>query len=96
MYTSPFITGILYRKGYFTPDGLVTLTKLVSSVGVILIVSYCIRGLGRASNPTYMKFIETLLKIQSHPSEKYKRELAVFDFDFSAWPVDYDWHSIDR
>ncbi|KAJ8953199.1 hypothetical protein NQ318_003238 [Aromia moschata] len=89
VYTSPFLVGILYQRGCFEPEGLITLTKLVTSVGVILVVSYCIRGWSRAQNPTYQKFYTTLQSAQRNMTPTIKQELNMYDFEFKAWPVEY-------
>ncbi|CAH2013610.1 unnamed protein product [Acanthoscelides obtectus] len=89
VYTSPFLVGMLYQRGYFEPDGLITLTKLVTSVGVILVVSFCIRGMGRAENPTYTRFLATLQTAQKDLSPSIKQQLNMYDFEFKAWPVEY-------
>ena len=33
VYSSPFLVGILYQKGYLEGQGLISLTKLVTGVG---------------------------------------------------------------
>lgn len=94
VYTSPFLVGILYQRGYFTPEGLSTLSKLVAGVGVILIFSYCSRGLSRAHNPTYQKFLNTLQLAQSNMTPDVKRQLNMYDFEFAAWPIEYSCKSV--
>lgn len=95
VYTSPILAGILYRKGYFVAEGLVTLTKFVTSLGVILVVSYCIRGFSRSRNPTYQKFIKTLISAQTNLPPTLKQQLSRYDFEFYAWPVEYGWDDVD-
>ncbi|KAF5269500.1 hypothetical protein FQA39_LY08689 [Lamprigera yunnana] len=95
VYTSPLLIAILYRKGYFTPDGLVMLSKFATSLGFILVISYCVRSFGRATNPTYHKFIHTLQDAQTNMSSSIKKELSRYEFEFFAWPVEYTWHDID-
>lgn len=80
----------MYHKGYFEPDGLVSLTKLVTSVGVILVISFCIRGLSRADNPSYRKFITTLHSAQKNMTPEIKQQLNKYDFEFHAWPVEFE------
>lgn len=99
VYTSPFIAGILYRKGYFVGqeglEGLVTLTKFVTSLGVILVVSFCIRGFSRSRNPTYHKFIQTLNSAHNNMTPSVKQQLTKYDFEFFAWPVEYSWKDVE-
>ncbi|KAK4877496.1 hypothetical protein RN001_010002 [Aquatica leii] len=95
VYTSPFLIGILYRKGYLAQDGLLMLSKFATSLGVILVVSFCVRGLGRATNPTYHKFIQTLQSAQIGMVPNVKKELCKYEFEFFAWPVEYSWKDLD-
>lgn len=95
IYTSPFIVGILYRKGYFGSDGLVTLTKFVTSIGVILVVSFCIRSIGRANNPMYQQFIKSLRNAQINLNPSTKQQLANYDFEFYAWPIEFKWSDVE-
>ncbi|CAH0547325.1 unnamed protein product [Brassicogethes aeneus] len=88
VYTSPFLVGILYQRGYFESDSWVTFTRLVTSVGVILIVSYCCRGMSRAQNPNYMKFLNTLENARKD-NINAKKELKSYDYEFFAWPIDF-------
>lgn len=94
MYTSPLIVGVLYQRGYFTDDGLVTLTKFFTSIGVILVVSFCMRGMGRARNPTYQRFLRTLNQAQTNLTPNVKRQLSQYDFEFYAWPVEFKWSDV--
>lgn len=91
IYTSPLLVGFLYRKGYLVNDGLVTLTKFVTSIGVILVVSFCVRGISRASNPVYQKFVKVLNNAQESMNASTKQRLSLYDFDYYAWPIEYSW-----
>lgn len=91
VYTSPLVLGFLYRKGYLASEGLMTLTKFVTSIGVILVVSYCARGISRASNPVYQKFVQVLENARENMSGANKQWLSMYDFEFYAWPVEYSW-----
>lgn len=91
VYTSPLIVGVLYHRDYFGQDGLVTLTKFFTSIGVILVFSFCMRSIGRARNPTYQKFLKTLQVAQTNLTPNVKRQLSQYDFEFYAWPVEFKW-----
>lgn len=88
-YTSPVIVGFLYRSGYFEPEGLLTLSKAATTVGLILVASYCLRGYARANNGNYVKFLSTLKKTQKNLTVNAKQELMKYDFEFKSWPVEY-------
>lgn len=94
VYTSPLIVGVLYQRGYFNSDGLVTLSKFFTSIGVILVVSFCIRSVGRSKNPTYQKFLKTLKQAQLSLTPHVKRQLSQYDFEFYAWPVEFKWSDV--
>lgn len=89
IYTSPFIIGILYKKGVFTcPDSMWNMTKLATGIGVILIVAYLVRGVSRASNPMYVQFLGVLEQAQNATKPSIK-QLSQYDFEFYAWPVEF-------
>lgn len=96
VYTSPLIANYLYYKGYYCFDGLITLTKFVTGLSVILVISYCIRGLGRANNPTYRKFMQALIQAQKNLTPSTKHAMAMYDFEFFAWPVEFSWADIEK
>jgi hypothetical protein len=51
----------------------------------------CIRSVGRSKNPTYQRFVQSLEDSTIDPkSEEKKGKLRKFDFEFDAWPVDWD------
>jgi len=89
VYASPIWGVVLYNRGYFEPQGLALIMKFVAGVGAILIVSFCFRGVSRVGNPTYMKFLDVLQQAKNNVGQ-HKRELMKYDFDFTAWPVEYD------
>lgn len=96
VYTSPFLTTFLYRKGYFAMDGFLTLSKFVTSLGVILVASFCIRGIGRYNNSTYQKFLKTLREAQTNFTPSAKQQMANYDFEFYGWPVEFRWCDISK
>jgi hypothetical protein len=60
LYACPFLAPVLYRRGYFVFDGIVTIAKFLTGIGLILAASYCLRGIGRANNHTYISFLNSL------------------------------------
>ncbi|CAG9770407.1 unnamed protein product [Ceutorhynchus assimilis] len=89
LYTSPFWGIILYNKGYLEPQGLALIMKFAAGMGVILIVSICFKGIGRAQNTTYQRFLEVLERAEENVTVT-KPELMRYDFEFKSWPVEYD------
>ncbi|XP_072176631.1 phosphatidylserine lipase ABHD16A-like [Diadema setosum] len=90
-YTSPLILTFLYRRGYFTQEGALGLGKLGGMVLLTLFGAYYIRGLGRMNNPEYVAFINLLDEVTQNSESEKRKMLQLYDFDFSAWPVDYEW-----
>lgn len=96
LYTSPFIGGIMYRKGYFVHENLPMLSKFATTVGVLYVSSLCIRGFGRANNETYQNFLKALQNAKKNMNVENKKVLSKYDFDFSAWPVEFEWKKIHK
>lgn len=89
-YTSPLLVTFLYRRGYLVADSIATAGRIGTSIGLLVFVSLCIRSLGRAQNPAYMKFIGALRKATAANAAAADRDLLRrFDFDFKSWPVDF-------
>ncbi|EDV95863.1 phosphatidylserine lipase ABHD16A [Drosophila grimshawi] len=86
-YTSPLIFTFLYRRGYFAADSIPTLAKFTTSVGLIVIISLFMRGVGRRQSRTYTNMINALMLAKTNKSTDALRR---FDIDFAAWPVDFD------
>lgn len=95
LYTSPIILTMLYRRGYFVMESLSSALKLSTGIGLLVLVSYCLRGYGRCRTLTYTNFLKALDQAQKNRSEEVKRELRNYDFDFAAWPVDFDINDIN-
>ncbi|XP_060069705.1 phosphatidylserine lipase ABHD16A-like [Ylistrum balloti] len=86
-WTSPVVLSLLYRRGYCSVDGVISLGKLGISLSVIYLVAWLLRGKGRWDNWDYIMFLDVLMKAQK--SQEYRKQLSKFDFEFWAWPVDY-------
>lgn len=89
LYAVPVIAMFLYR-GYSLTDNVSCLSKLAASASVLLVASLATRGYYRVNNPVYVKFVETLNEAQLHYNVSTKQELNKYDFDFWAWPVEFD------
>nr|KAG5712462.1 hypothetical protein BaRGS_011436 [Batillaria attramentaria] len=67
-WSSPIIMTVLYRRDYFSHAGFVTIAKFLCSVGIIYAGAYCLRGIGRLTNPDYMIFINILVQALKAPT----------------------------
>lgn len=90
LYAIPFVATYMYQRNYSLTDNVSCLSKLAAGAGAILIASLAARGYSRVNNPVYLKFVQTLNEAQSQYNETTKQELQKYDFEFWAWPVDFD------
>lgn len=89
-YTSPLIITILYRRGYFVAESITTFAKLSTGIGLLVVISLCMRGIGRSQNRTYAKFLKALEAANTNKSdENAKAAMRLYDFEFKDWPVDF-------
>ncbi|KAK8723411.1 hypothetical protein OTU49_011697 [Cherax quadricarinatus] len=94
LYTSPFLATSLYRWEQFT---YISAVKCSTGLGLLLIVAMVFRGFGRRLNPVYMSFLKILAKAQQNsPTDKVMEPLRKYEFDFSAWPINFDWTETER
>ncbi|XP_069979617.1 phosphatidylserine lipase ABHD16A isoform X2 [Penaeus vannamei] len=90
-FASPFIAYSVYQWEY---SSYITAAKYGTGLGLLLIVAMIIRGFGRRFNPTYTTFIKVLNKAGNYrPSLEDMEAVQNYEFDFSAWPVNFDWAS---
>uniref|UniRef100_A0A0A9XJZ3 Abhydrolase domain-containing protein 16A n=1 Tax=Lygus hesperus TaxID=30085 RepID=A0A0A9XJZ3_LYGHE len=95
-YTTPLVVWFLYRRGYMSTEGALALGKLSLSIGIIMGTSYCIRSYGRATNPKYREFLKKLEALRRYQEGERSsgnnalKEIKRYDFEFSAWPVQYE------
>ncbi|EFN89228.1 Protein BAT5 [Harpegnathos saltator] len=90
LYTIPLVATFAYECSSSLLDNAICLSKLAASAGAIFIASLVARGYSRVNNPVYMKFAQILDEAHSQYNEKTKQELHKYDFEFWAWPVDFD------
>lgn len=90
LYAVPLIATFMYQRSYSLTDNVFCLSKLAAGAGALLIASLAARGYSRVNNPVYVKFIETLNEAHLQYNERTKQELHKYDFEFWAWPVDFD------
>jgi len=67
-YGSPMITLYLYKKGYFVTENLGQLMKISTGIGLIVVLSYCIRGFGRSQSESYRRFVRDLEEAKANCS----------------------------
>ncbi|XP_064649603.1 phosphatidylserine lipase ABHD16A-like [Lineus longissimus] len=89
-YTSPILATFLYRRGYFTVDGGLSMVRFLSNIGVLFVGAFILRGIGRYRNEDYITFLTVLVNATRDYTPENKRKLSFYDFDFYAWPIDFD------
>lgn len=74
-------------------ESITSFAKVSTGIGLIVMISLCMRSFGRSQSRAYTKFVEALNEAKADP--KAKEKLRVFDFDFKDWPVDFDVKDVD-
>lgn len=97
LYAVPVIAMFaMYQRGYSLTDNASCLSKLAAGAGALLVASLAARSYSRVNNPAYVKFVETLNEAQLHYNASTKQELHKYDFEFWAWPMDFDMSELKR
>lgn len=90
-YTSPLIITFLYRRGYFVTESITSLAKVSTGIGLLVVISLCVRGFGRSSSASYRNFVKVLEQAKSSVTNtNLKDKLRNYDFEFKEWPVDFN------
>ncbi len=90
IYTSPLTLTFLYRRGYFVAESVSSFAKISTGLGLLVVISLCMRGIGRSQSRKYVKFVEALDASKANPkNEDLKNQLRLFDFEYKYWPVDF-------
>jgi len=94
IYTSPIVVCILYWRDYFTPEGGHALMRNAILCTVLCTAAIIARAIGRSQNPAYLTFIDELRLTSDKNHPRAKEILSKYDFDFSAWPVEFQWKEV--
>jgi len=92
LYASPLVLPLAVRQGWvsMTGEGVISLSKFLTGLGIVVAGAILLRTLGRLSNPAYTQFIKELANAKKDLTSSGKAVMSRYDFDFSAWPVDWD------
>ncbi|XP_076248153.1 phosphatidylserine lipase ABHD16A [Calliopsis andreniformis] len=96
LYTIPLVATFFYHRGASLIDSVYFLSKLIAGAGAILIASLVARSCSRANNPVYLKFLKTLNDAKAHYNAETKQELHKYEFEFWAWPIDFNVADVER
>ncbi|XP_038216532.1 phosphatidylserine lipase ABHD16A [Zerene cesonia] len=87
-YTSPFMCTYIYRRGFFSWDETVFLSKFFTGIGCLMAISFFMRAIGRAFNSQYTDFLNAITSPKTN-HKAYMTSIRKYDFEFSAWPVSF-------
>lgn len=72
-------------------ESITSFAKVSTGIGLLVIISLCMRGFGRSSSPSYRNFVKALEQAKENVSnQNLKDKLRMYDFEFKDWPVDFN------
>ncbi|XP_050429357.1 phosphatidylserine lipase ABHD16A [Adelges cooleyi] len=97
-YLSPVLIYFYGRSliSGISPEFIYKLVFRGSILGATLMTSFLLRSYGRAINPKYKAFHQDLINAKSEYTTANQKKLHSYDFDFSAWPIDFSWSLVDE
>merc|ERR1719481_2034508 len=92
MYASPIVFPFALRQGWvsMSAEGVISMSKFLTGLGIVVAGALLLRALGRLNNPVYTQFTSVLAAAQRDYTSSAKAAMSRYDFEFSAWPVDWD------
>lgn len=92
MYASPIVFPFALRQGWvsMSTEGVISMSKFLTGLGIVVAGALLLRALGRLNNPVYTQFTSVLAAAQRDYTSSAKAAMSRYDFEFSAWPVDWD------
>ncbi|VDM47111.1 unnamed protein product [Toxocara canis] len=92
---SPVLFVVAYNRSLLNAPNVVSLTKFLM---VYYFVAVGVRALGRISSPEYRKFLDLLLRASDErtTSTRLRAQLADYDYQIFAAPVDFKARRLDR
>jgi len=90
IYVAPLILPYVYRRLEAAASDPKPLADLALSLGCLYAFGLLLRAWGRSGNEDYLKFAEVLREAKSNFDKDGKRALRRFDFEFWAWPVEFN------
>lgn len=77
-------------------ESIGSVAKVSTGIGLLVMISLCMRGIGRSRTRQYTKFAKALEEAKKNPvTADAKNKMRVFDFDFGDWPVDFNVRDVD-
>lgn len=91
LYTSPFYFSFALRKLEGYRQNPRSLGDICMYISLLYAAGYILRTFGRMGNPVFMEFNQ-VLRASTRNGEfntSNKAALSKYDFDFWAWPVEF-------
>lgn len=71
-------------------ESVSSFAKISTGIGLLVVISLCMRGIGRSQTKIYAKFVRALEAAKANSkNEDLKNQLRLFDFEFKDWPADF-------
>lgn len=71
-------------------ESISTLAKLTTGISILVVISLCIRGFGRARSSQYSRFFKAFEQSKQNLSNpELRKVLREFDYEFKHWPADW-------
>jgi hypothetical protein len=81
-WTSPAIMAFAYYRGYFTYEGLESVSFMAYFFGIIFISTFVARGFSRCSNADYKSFIEKFSQMNKSTTNSSDRKVSLNPYLF--------------
>ena len=81
-WTSPVILAFAYYRGYFSYEGIESISFLAYVFGVVLITTYVARGFGRCSNLDYKNFMDKFSQLNKNDANVAERKVFCFNVHY--------------
>lgn len=90
MYASPLYLPFFYQRIAGWRHHPRALFDLGLTLSTLYVLALCLRAYGRAGNAHYLEFVQAFMRASQNFDAQAKTALRRFDFDFRAWPVEFD------
>jgi len=94
-YTGPLVLPWAYRRGWLTEEGFILIGKFLIGVSMVVAGALFLRTVGRLTTPAYTHFLSLLTSAQQNYTEASRSLIEKYDFQFRAWPTDFDVRQLD-
>ena len=94
IYTLPLHGPVFYAR--YLHLGRNYLAEMAVLCAALYAAGLVFRGVGRVTNPAYLEFSRVLFAAQRNPTAENMALLRKYDFDFWAWPAQFNVRDSNR